>query len=55
MKIQSSTRNVTARVGSTAILECLVDGYSGEVEWKRENNGKRKVPAPSKMGDQGCV
>ena len=40
MKIQTSTSSVTAKVGTMAVLECLVDGYTGTVQWRRENSGK---------------
>ncbi|KAL4216421.1 hypothetical protein ACF0H5_024146 [Mactra antiquata] len=34
-KIIASSKNVTADVSSSALLECLIQGYNNRVQWKR--------------------
>lgn len=36
-KIIASSRNVTAVVGTPALLECLVEGYNGVAEWRHNS------------------
>ena len=38
----ASSQNVTAELRSTALLECLVQGYSGQVEWRKSGQGNHR-------------
>ncbi|XP_060582586.1 protogenin-like isoform X2 [Ruditapes philippinarum] len=48
IKIFSSTKNTTVLVRKPALLECLVQGYTGKVEWRKGDN-KQLVKESSRI------
>ena len=40
VKIVASTKNTTTLVRTPALLECLVQGYTGKVEWRKGDDSE---------------
>ncbi|XP_045184740.2 protogenin B-like isoform X2 [Mercenaria mercenaria] len=52
VKVFSSTKNTTALVRAPALLECLVQGFTGRVEWRRGDD-KQLIQASSRIEQIG--